>query len=232
MGASSFRDQQIALIVAASTAGTGSDDFQALLAACDLSSAYADILVAVLERGRWRAVDYPVEYVRKSALRAVFRQEETGKKSREQNSGHSAEELGWLNEMADTSDAMKVEGVWRPGGGRMSAWIGSMSGPGSPIKRVPSELRITVEPAIESLVDSWETVNWQEVSKRAGLDEWESIALRLRAEVGTLYRALSQCENDIERKALEAAWKRLERKGLKKVRKVLSSRGDFHKNLP
>lgn len=220
------------MLEAAAAAGDDSPERQALLVACDLSEAYVDILARVLTRGRWRIQDYPMEYIRRSAMRAVFKRDEAGKSSREQNSGYSPDELGWMKELADTSEVVRIDGIWRQGGCRdrfqMRPHIDETSCVVAPaIQRLPKDLLVTVDPsemskgAQEDIVDPIVSGDWNEIARRANFDQWETQALLFMADGCTLYQAFKLCENDSEKRSLEAAWKRLRRGKLQKLRSFL-----------
>jgi hypothetical protein len=239
MKTSLFREQQIDMLETAAAAGEDSPEREALMVACDLSVAFGDILATVLARGRWRAAEYPVEYVRRSAMRAVFRRDDVGKNPHKETSGYSNDDLGKIHEAAETSGVAWVpeldaknkrtgKMVQRRGGGEQDPTGRVEVGVADrPIRRVPSELLVKVDPSElsdedrEWIVDPLVFVNWSELAKRVGLDEWETRALLLKADGLTCYGALKLSENDSERRSIEAAWKRLERNGLKRLRSVL-----------
>lgn len=211
----SLRQKQIELLEQASEQGIGSPPFEAVLTATNLTEAYGDILSTVLARGRWRSAAFPMDHVRRRAVRGVFKEDEDGKDPREKNNGYSAIELEWMAHAADSSGAIRMKNsagrmVWRNGGGeREDADIGMPT----PVRRIRQDF--IVETGLSDSVD------WGELARRAALDEGQTQALALRANGYTLYGALQLCENDLERRALEAAWKRLERSGLKKLRPIL-----------
>ncbi len=221
------------MLEAAAAAGDDSPEREALLVACDLSEAYRDILATVLGNGRWRTAECPMEHVHQSTMRAVFKRDNAGKNAREKSGGYSPDELGWMKELSDTSEAIKIDGVWRQGGCHdrhpFRKHIDEDFFLRPAIQHVPEDLRVTVDPselsdeAREFIVDPLISVNWSEIAKRAKLDQWETEALLLMASGHTLYQAFKLCENDSEKRSLEAAWKRLGRGKKQKLRHVLCS---------
>jgi hypothetical protein len=73
--------------------------------------------------------------------------------------------------------------------------------------------------------DEWDaklTINWDEVEKKVGLDAQESAILRLRRRGFTRTMILQQvARNNEERRAWQAAWRRLDRK-MGRLRAVLA----------
>jgi len=59
------------------------------------------------------------------------------------------------------------------------------------------------------------------IAKQAGLDSWESKVLEYRGEGVSRDWALSEQPNEASRKALQAAWRRFDRGGLKKLQEFV-----------
>ena len=226
-----YREQQLLILEAAATDEVTADrapEIDTLLDVFGLPAAYKNILARVLMEGSWRSSESPIETVWRATMNAVprcatmqaaIRRDEEGR-SRREKGGHSAETLGWLNEMAQTSEAIRDNkrgfrggkpGVWRQRGGREAAQHELIP---QPIKHVPRELRTT------SVADSREVPDWTKIAERAGLDEWETRALHMMARGETCYGAMQALEDAADKRAMEAAWRRLKR-NLEKVRSIL-----------
>jgi hypothetical protein len=199
--------------------------FETLLDVFGLPLAYKNILVRVLKEGSWRTSDSPIETVwratmnaapRRAIRRDVLRRDEEGRnRRREKTGGYSPETLGWLDEMSETSGLIRNErGVWRQGGGRAETRLAYYDRP-RPIKHVPADLRTT------SVADSREVPDWTKIAERARLDEWETRALHAMARGETCYGAMQELEGPADKRAMEAAWRRLKR-NLDKVRNALA----------
>jgi hypothetical protein len=218
------REQDILFLDAALIAAgdNGSPDFETLLDVFDLPPAYKDTLIQVLKEGSWRASESPIETVwratmnavpRRATMRAALRRDEEGRNRRREVGGYSKETLGWLNEIAETSGVFRGEcGQLRRGGGRAEAREEIRP---QPIKHVPRELRATS-------ADSREVPDWTKIAARAGLDEWETRALHAMARGETCYGAMQALVDSADKRAMEAAWRRLKR-NLDKVRTILVS---------
>ena len=221
----SHREQDILFLDAALTAADdkASPDFETLLDVFDLPPAYKDTLIQVLKEGGWRASDSPIETVwratmnavpRRATMRAALRRDDEGRNRRREVGGYSKETLGWLNEIAETSGVFRGKrGQLRRGGGRAEACEELRP---QPLKHVPRDLRAT------SVADSREVPDWTKIAARAGLDEWETRALHAMARGETCYRAMQALVDAADKRAMEAAWRRLKR-NLDKVRTILVS---------
>jgi hypothetical protein len=231
----SHHEQEILLLDAAAAADESSPDFGTLLEVFGLPPAYRRILIRVLRAGSWRDSDSPIDAVWRETMRAIpgretmraaAKRDNEGRHRREVNGGYSADRLGWLDHMAQTSliREKKVRGgdksgittggdkpgIWRQGGGRDAAderaidaaW--ALLGKPLSMESLPPELR-----------------DWNKIAERAGLDCWETKALQCMALGLSRYASLKALEVAADRRALEAAWRRLERSNFYKVREIL-----------
>ena len=207
------REQEILLLDAAAAAEEASPDIETLLDVFGLPLAYKGILVRVLKEGSWQTSDSPIETVyhatmnavpRSAMQRAVLGRDEQGRNRRREKTGrYSPETLGWLYEKAES----------RRGGREEQHELIPQ-----PIEHVPAELRTT------SAVDSRGVPDWDKIAERSGLDEWETRALHAWARGETCYRAMQALDDAADKRAMEAAWRRL-RRNLHKVRGVLGRPG-------
>jgi hypothetical protein len=198
------REQDIQLLEAALTDAV---DQATLLDVFDLPAAYKGTLMQVLQEGSWRTADDPIAHVWRATLNAVprralqrvaMRRDEEGR-SRREVGGYSPEMLGWLNEIEETSGVFRGKrGELRRGGGR-------------------AEAREEIRPQPRELPD------WSKIAERAGLDAWETRALHAMARGETCYGAMQALVDAADKRALEAAWRRLKRSNLEKVRTILVS---------
>ncbi len=226
MESSSDREQQIAVLEAATSASKDSADFDLLLGALELPLAYKDILVDAIAAGRWKQAKRPLENLRRTVERLVFAPVNKGKKKRIRTIVMSPDEMAWKAEANETSDAIRnVSGVWTRGGGREARRDEYPAV--SLLSRVPRDLRTTLYPSadiIEHILEPWDVGNWDVIAERAGLDAWEKTALDLILDGQTLHSSLKyRCETDEERRLLEAAWKRFQRTKLKKIKEIFEA---------
>ena len=68
---------------------------------------------------------------------------------------------------------------------------------------------------------SLKTRDWKKLGKKAGLDAWEIKVLEYRSQGISRDRAMELQLNEISRKAIQAAWKRFDRTGLKELQDSL-----------
>jgi hypothetical protein len=153
--------------------------------------------------------------------------------------------------IAMTSGPVRADdGTWREGGGGEndyarpewaydfdSAWDYLLS-------KLPDDLRVKKEPPahiraiFEHVNASTDEIhlhmrspvipNWKAWTERAGFDEWEQLALECRVSRKSREKALAEQPDEASRKALQAAWKRFDRTGIKRLRDALkiNSAGD------
>jgi hypothetical protein len=136
-----------------------------------------------------------------------------------------------------------ADGTWRQGGGGEndydrpewaenfdSAWDYLLS-------KLPDDLRVKKEPRahVRALVEQLNastdeihlrmrspvTPNWTAWAERAGFDEWEQLALECRVSRKSREKALAEQPDEASRKALQAAWKRVDRTGTKRLGEAL-----------
>jgi hypothetical protein len=214
MPADSFRAQQIAMIEAAADAGPESDEFAKLLDKCDLSHAFKNIVSALIELriDSFKKEQCPLQAIHNRALRDYFRKGNVEDQGREVTGVFDEDKLGYLNEACETSGAIpseKTPGVTRFGRGGDELRDSELFGLGDLVTRVPMEFR-----------DGATNVKWQELGVLAGLDNWELIVLSHKLKGVGRDKAL-QSYHHSDRRALQAAWKRFERTGLRKMRSIL-----------
>jgi len=208
-----------------------------------------DAYFAVMEaltQGRWRDARDPRAYVKTVARREVLKAQRIYAKEHPEivlepaaGSGISFEDLlEWVSFERDTPDAMKdFDGVWRPGGGRESAYGEQFdkNERGQPLSlrgrlraKLPSAL-LSESEARPANFDEEEDTNWRHVhirvnmekwAKLAGFDEWEMRVLRCQLAEMSREKALAAQPDDGARKALQAAWKRYDRTGKSRLRLV------------
>ena len=76
--------------------------------------------------------------------------------------------------------------------------------------RSHNDRHITVQPAY--------TPDWEKWAQKAGLDSWQLKVLEYRKDGVSRDGALDDQPDEDSRKALQAAWKRLDRSGMKKLK--------------
>jgi hypothetical protein len=162
----------------------------------------------------------------------------------EETIASEGEMLDTLLYRTESDEALKGEdGVWRQASGESddsgeewrfefeTFWHYRMS-------KLPDDLKETIPPSegmlrfVESFnavtpdisVGAHDTirVNWELWAKMAGFDEWEQKALlySLAPQI-TGEKALADQPNETARKALQAAWKRLQRTGAQRLKRVV-----------
>jgi hypothetical protein len=219
----SHREQEIQNLDAA-LADHHSPEFELLLEIFDLPLAYKGILILLLEEGSWRASEEPIAYVYRETMRTVSRRDtervvakrdDEGRHWREKTTRRtpSTENIAWMHYRAETSEPCRVRkkngrSVWRQGAGReQQREIGELN----LVSIVPEELRKTM--------GSRQIPDWTKIAERAELDQWETEALGCMARGWTRYRSINTLVDATDKRALEAAWRRLERSNFAKVRR-------------
>jgi hypothetical protein len=218
------REQDISLLDEAAAGDKAALDL--LMDVFDLPAAYKAVLIRVIEEGTWRGSDEPIAYVWREAMRTVSRRDtervvakrdDEGRHWREKTTHRtpSTENIAWMHYRAETSETCTVRrkdgrSVWRQGGGREQEGV---TGELNLMPLVPEELR--------HIVGSRQVPDWKKIADRAGLDQWERVALRCMARGWTRYRSLNAFDEAADKRALEAAWRRLERSNFEKVRGIL-----------
>lgn len=195
----------------------------------------------VVEEGRWRTSNDPLAYVRTAAWRTGIRD---SKWDRPQgvpvpaNMSHHQ----FVDLQTSWSGPVKKDGAWR---GHSfyddddDYWQDGLK-PGERLRnRVPEQFsrywptpeeREEMErfPMIPLPVDPIRVPDWDAIAKAAGLDRDEAAVLELRAQGLNRAAAMAWCETDAERKRVQAAWRRFDRKQcLERVRKVLTPKKYF-----
>jgi hypothetical protein len=152
--------------------------------------------------------------------------------------------LGDLSYQSETSEALKgAGGIWRRGGGleayQNEKW--EEDDDGNPIRtyrdrllsKVPAMLKQIEKPSAE-LKALYEELNeqttdyhyharsfvhpdWNAWASAAGLDEWEQKVMEYRLEGVSRDRAMQMQTNGDARKALQAAWRKFDRQGLRRL---------------
>lgn len=76
--------------------------------------------------------------------------------------------------------------------------------------------------------------DWRKVGERAGLDPWEFKVLEYRRQGTSRDKAMKRQPDEGSRKAIQAAWKSMDRTGWSKVRRILSEKApeDVPEELP
>jgi hypothetical protein len=231
MSASPSREQELMIMEAAAVADGDSPDFGILLEKLGLLPGHKDLLIQKLRspKARWRAAESPGEALRKSVLRDSGKLDLAGKGACEENHGVGCESFGYLDYRDETADSIEVTDnltgrrMWRQGGAREAECEASFA-PRAVDRYVADDLRFTVDHPTEErrefCLDTFKVVDWCEVARRAGFDDDEAWALNLMT-TGTLYSALQKIEDPEGKKALRAAWARVERKLQTKIRDIL-----------
>jgi hypothetical protein len=231
-----LRDEELALIKTAAK-DENSRAFEILLTAFDLSQQYRDILAGELSKGGWENARNPLSALRRSVLAAAFGRKRASSRGVPDALGLSVKGIGAMRYRADTLEAVPgQDNVWRQGRGlnpesddRLSYYRTDDDMRGPLIKRVRSEFIRIVEPKKHlsrrdqrSIIDPFPIVDWNAVIQRAGLDELETVIL---LSYITRNRGRAECmadyaEDSADRKAIEAAVKRVKRK-LNKIKEIL-----------
>ena len=220
------RREQDLLDLEVAASDEASNEFDTLIDVFGLPPAYRGILVRVLEEGSWRASDEPIAYVWRETMRTVSqrdtervvaKRDDEGRNWREKTTRRtpSPENIAWMHYRSETSELCRVRSkngrsVWRQGGGREE--VRETSEP-TLASRVPAALRKSL--------GSREILDWQAIAANAGLDHWETQALEFMGQGFTRYSAMKILDDAADKRALETAWRRLERSNFEKLRTIL-----------
>lgn len=152
--------------------------------------------------------------------------------------------LDHISHLRETADAVKgSDGVWRRGGGAERDYHGEfdedeygrpVSLRGRLLAKIPNSLKVLVEPPpeVERAVEAFNAAidehhihlqpgigidvgQWAEL---AGLDDGEMQVLEYRMAGVSREKALAEQVDETSRKALQAAWKRFDRTGFRRLR--------------
>ena len=181
------------------------DQWKQLLRRLFLPTAYIPAVQAVLEKGRWKTQPNPMAYVRKGSLRCAVRlgivdvrrnlRRETlatdlnFKDADGKPLGHD-DRLGTALHRHDEQ--------FRSG---LGAEYGSIYDEDAVTNRLPG-----------AVLDKNLEVKWDQVAEMAQMDSGERIVLQLQRRGLGRRGALAACYTDEDKKLLEAAWRRFDRK--------------------
>jgi hypothetical protein len=213
-----------------------------------LPAGYFLAVLATLEQGRWRHAKNPKSYVKTVARREAVKLGLLDRPSGEvleypnyQNVRHE-DVIEDLIFAGDSSYPLQgSDGVWRGGSSRRSrrdAWEYEHDTLTESLMSVmPPELTVTTEPneelrsRVEVLNNSTQEFHihlkskvlpdWTEWAERAGLDEWEQTVIRYRRAGVSRERAIADQVDERSKKALQAAWRKFDRTGMKRLREVV-----------
>jgi hypothetical protein len=157
--------------------------------------------------------------------------------------------------LRESSEASKGnDGVWRRGSGRSDEYD-DRDDDGYPLsdlpyrevllKRLPKELKQIKAPseAYKAAIDEWNRltpdyhwhakhsihVSWDTWAIAANFDKWEHVVLLYTLQGTSREKALASQPTDEKRKALQAAWKRFDRNGRKRLEEAANK---LKKNVP
>ncbi|HKV93884.1 MAG TPA: hypothetical protein VJW20_15160 [Candidatus Angelobacter sp.] len=216
------------------------EEWQWLMEQLGLGPEYFLAIYAAIQQGRWRTANNPKAYLKTVAKREARKIGAPAEGSAElvfpgeiECDGEEIsqeERLDSMQHELDSATALQAaDGVWRPGGkqrdrGNYRDLL---------LAGVPGELRVMEQPsqelreAIEQINASTDEIhihlrpfikaNWKEWARAAGLDQWEQQVLRCKLDRVSRERALGEQRDESSRKALQAAWRRFDRNGARRL---------------
>lgn len=154
------------------------------------------------------------------------------------------ETLAHLDYSATGGDVVQgADGVWRRGGGGeddedYAEWKHEFDSPWDYLlSKLPDDLKLAhlppsdnpaIDDGIKASTDEVQlqmrpavVPNWKAWAERAGFDEWEQLALEYRVSRKSREKALAEQPDEASRKALQAAWKKVDRTGTKRLGEAL-----------
>ncbi|MGZ4896274.1 MAG: hypothetical protein ACXVJ0_07400, partial [Candidatus Angelobacter sp.] len=185
------------------------DQWNQLLRGLHLGGAYIPAIHAVLKEGRWKTQPNPIAYVRKSSVRVAARLgivdvRPNGDREILASDLHykdaDGESLGHDDKLGTA--LYRHDEQFRAG---VAAGFGSEYGSIYDEDYIGNRLP-------DSVMDENLEVDWDRVSQLAGMDAGERIVLDLQRIGFGRRAALAACYTDEDKKLLEAAWRRFDRK--------------------
>lgn len=229
-------------VAAAKLEDWSNEDWKSLLAGLGLPLEDYPSLILTLEQGRWRNAKDPRAYVKTVARRLAARQKamECSKipefVPQSKVDGVSSEDLlGHLAFVSETDGPVRgADGVWRRSGENELAEYenydeDSNGNPLSlrgrlwrklPLSLIKDGLAGDVEDFSEDWPPSLENVDLEKWAELAGFDEWEKRVLHYQAKEISRDRALAAQPDDASRRAVQAAWRRFDRSGKRRLQEV------------
>lgn len=226
----SLRGEQLAILDAASEASSNDASFMELLLAFELPTDYLEPLISVLQQRRWTRAPRPFDYVKRAVLRRVLSGDQQPRREATASSLSKADTEIYERGGRDDWEGYEEEIIDRVPKHLRATW--SFDRQGKPhVAFTPGNTQQKNKTGFDmwdsinfgkmyNVVDH-EGVNWGRVVEEARLDEWEQKALAYKLEGYSCYAALREMNDQEDKKALRAAWMRLERSKLAKIKKVL-----------
>ncbi len=205
-------------------------------------------LYEAVREGRWRTAKNPEAYLKAVARRQSARMERPAEGDAELVLANDAEALNIEGEPATegekldaleyergrTEPVRKNDGIWkrsqpaRQKGDGTSYREGLLAGvpeefkaeeePGEEFKAVVEEINQSDEVHFE--LEPMAVPDWGKWAGAAGLSEWELRAIEYKLTGVSRERALAMQPDEASRKALQAAWRSLDRTGLERLKKA------------
>ena len=215
-------------------------EWEWLMRQLKLGPEYFLAIYEAVGQGRWRTANNPKAYLKTVAKREASKIDASAKGNAElvfpgeiECDGEEIsqeERLDSMQHELDSATAMQAaDGVWRPGGkqydrGNYRDLL---------LAGVPGELRVIEQPSqelhkvIEQINASTDEIhihlrpfikaNWKEWARAAGLDQWEQQVLQCKLDGVSRERALGGQRDETSRRALQAAWRRFDRNGARRL---------------
>lgn len=194
-------------------------------------------LILTLEEGRWRKAKNPRAYVKTVARRLAARQRAAERSKipefvpQSKIRGVSSEELlGYLAFVSETDGAVRgKDGTWRLGGENELFREGYDEDSSSLRERLWNKLPLGLikhAPGVDpndfdpDSLPGLANVDIEKWAELAGLDDGEKRVLRYHAVGVSRDRALVVQPDEVSRRALQAAWRRFDRTGRRRLLEV------------
>jgi hypothetical protein len=236
------RERWIAILesVACSRPDKIDGEWSWLLEQLGLPNDYFLGVLEAIQQGRWRFAKNPRSYIKTVARREGAKM---GLRPDHSEKLLPSVALEAIAHISATSEATKgQDGIWKQGRG----WDDEYNDPRYGISfreyllnRVPQELKEITEPSesYKALLDQINrntnefhlhaspsiTAKWDKWAESAGFDDWDRLVLQHKLKGVSRERALEAQMDERSRKALQAAWKKFDRTGTRRLQKALKN---------
>lgn len=184
-----------------------------------LQVAFIPAIQMILQQGRWRVQPNPAAYIRKAAIRCAIRGHMI-----ELPVQHSSKEV-----LASDLSYRDADGNLLPHDERLDMATVRYEEKFGSYYEYDDDVSPSDRVSQDLIDEEIAGIDWERTAELAGLDAGERFVLDLRLILGIgREQALSICLTEVDRKVLQAAWKRFERHQ-EALKKVLLS-GESHKS--
>src|SRR5579859_555220 len=228
-------------------------EWEWLMRELGLGPEYFLAVYEAVRQGRWRGAQNPKAYLKTVARREAAQMELPaegdarlvfpGEIESEGEAVSQEERLDYMQHQYDNPRPLQdADGVWRPGVGRREG----VSYRRFLAEKVPQALREIKEPSqeLEEIVSDINAnidavyirlrpliqANWGRWALAAELDAWEQKVLKYKVDEVSRERALEEQPDEVSRRALQAAWRKFDRSGARRLAEA--AKIFFHRDVP